>query len=584
MTPKEYFAIHGISKDSYVRFGLSLAKKDTQIVIPIKDKEGKVLFNKYRNLGEGQPKYTYDSGSHATLFNPEGLEGIDFVFLCEGEMDAIRLDQEGMPAVSFTSGASTFKEEWVDYFVDKKVYILYDNDEAGIEGAKKVKELLPKAIIITLPEGSKDVCEYLMDHTMEEFWEMFEEQRKGEQIGYKELCDVFDKWLLLPDKNVIKVLMATLVSHFLNTDPLWMFFVAPPSGSKTEIISAVSSLPFVYMLSDLTAQTFASGLKAKVDPSLLPKLSNHVLVMKDFTTVLTMRYEDRQMILSQLREIYDGRYSKAFGTGKVVDWQGRLTLICGVTTIIDTQSAIFQVMGERFVMYRIPQPNDIEMADKAQENYGSEKEMREALKQAVSKYFNSLVIPDIKDVKVPREIRDALNALASFVVKARSGVIREAYSKDLSYIPQAEAPTRFVKQLGVLMKSLAILEGRTEVQWKDYYLTLRVGIDVIPNNRTRHLAALCGKPNMETTTNIATSTQYSPAGSTMILEDLQAFGLVKVVRSGATSPTMWGLAQKTKDYFYKILPIWNDDLKTVFSEDDLYMPLLREMAVSIPSK
>src|SRR5438046_1578624 len=75
--------------------------------------------------------------------------------------------------------------------------------------------------------------------------------------------------------------------------------------------------------------------------------------VKDFTTVLTLHRDKRGEILAQLREIYDGHYRKEFGNGKVVDWTGKIGLIAGVTPIIDTYHAVNQVLGERFVCFRI---------------------------------------------------------------------------------------------------------------------------------------------------------------------------------------------------------------------------------------
>jgi len=39
-----------------------------------------------------------------------------------------------------------------------------------------------------------------------------------------------------------------------------------------------------------------------------------MLLFKDFTTVLEKQKDERREIIAQLREIYDGFYSKKFGT------------------------------------------------------------------------------------------------------------------------------------------------------------------------------------------------------------------------------------------------------------------------------
>ena len=109
----------------------------------------------------------------------------------------------------------------------------------------------------------------------------------------------------------------------------------------------------MYPLSELTSKTFASGLETHGEnPSLLHRLTNEVLVLKDLTTVLEMYQEERQAILAQLREIYDGRFDKAWGTGKELHWQGRLGFLAGVTPIIDSYHSVLSVLGERFVLFR----------------------------------------------------------------------------------------------------------------------------------------------------------------------------------------------------------------------------------------
>lgn len=587
MTAQEYFEEHGINDSSIKKFGITFDKR--RITIPIKDPEGNVLYNKYRNLDfdkekDGTPKYQFDEGSQASLFNIDILKDNNYVFLTEGEIDCIRLDQEGIAAITNTSGASTFKDEWVKDLEGKKVYVIYDNDKAGEEGAEKVMEKIPTAFPIHLPEGFNDVCEYFFKNSKNDFRDLVENQVKENTITYKDLCDVIDKWLLLPDKNVIRILLATLVSHFFSTDPLWMFFVAPPSGSKTEIISTAGTLPFVRMLSDLTPQTFASGMNAKKDPSLLLQLKNDVLMMKDFTTVLAMRSEDRQIILGQLREIYDGKYSKAFGTGKTIEWEGRLTLIAGVTPIIDTYSGVFQIMGERFVMYRIPQARDVDVAIKALSNYGSEKIMREELRTAMRKYFMSIDIPHVLDIELPEEILLCIAYLASFIVKARSGLVRDSFKHELQFIPETEAPARIAKQLGTLIKALAVLEKRRKVNWRDYYMTLHVALDIIPSNRMRHILALSELPNAApslTTTQVAQKTDYSKTGSEIILEDLTALQVVQAIRGGTGTPNEWKLSNIAKEYWKEILPKENEKaLYEIFPEGSNYYPLIKEMIKS----
>lgn len=168
MTFKQFLTARKIPDTSIAKYGLS--GEENKLIIPIRDKDGKHLFNKYRIL---EPKqYLYDKGSHATLFGTEFITG-SWCVLCEGELDAVRLDSVGIPAVSGTGGCGTFNEEWLS-LLPESVLICYDTDTAGIEASLKVHHMIPNSRIINLPTG-KDITDYLMEHTKEDFWEIIKQ-------------------------------------------------------------------------------------------------------------------------------------------------------------------------------------------------------------------------------------------------------------------------------------------------------------------------------------------------------------------------------------------------------------------------
>ena len=172
MTYQDYIISHGLSEETLKKFNLSFNEKRNAIVIPITNGADKLLYNKYRNLGHEEneeiPKYQFDPGTHPTLFNPQALKA-NAIIITEGEIDAIRLDQEGFPTISGTGGANTFPEEWIKELKDKTIFLCYDNDEGGAEGLKKIAKLLPKAFVVLLPNGYKDVCEYLKKNSKKDF-------------------------------------------------------------------------------------------------------------------------------------------------------------------------------------------------------------------------------------------------------------------------------------------------------------------------------------------------------------------------------------------------------------------------------
>ena len=115
---------------------------DGSMVIPVYDKNGKFLFNKYR-LFNKEKKYTYDKGGTMQLYGIHLLkEEHQEVVLTEGETQVIGLWQEGIPAVSSTGGASSWSNSWSSNFNGRRIKIIFDNDIAGRNGSNKIYRFL----------------------------------------------------------------------------------------------------------------------------------------------------------------------------------------------------------------------------------------------------------------------------------------------------------------------------------------------------------------------------------------------------------------------------------------------------------
>src|SRR3972149_11215999 len=149
-----YLENHGISKETAEMFELTW--DENLLSIPVKDEDGEDLFIKFRNLhfgeeGNTEPKYKNSINSHATLFNLYAVKDTASIAVTEGELDTMKLMQEGIPAISSTGGARTFPDEFVEQLQNKKIWICLDNDEAGERGIYNILEKLPNARVIQLP-------------------------------------------------------------------------------------------------------------------------------------------------------------------------------------------------------------------------------------------------------------------------------------------------------------------------------------------------------------------------------------------------------------------------------------------------
>ena len=142
------------------------------ITIPIQDIYGAFRFFKLRqDPNAGDDKITYPKGVEAQIYGWETLTNLNNpLVICEGELDRLALLSKNIPAITSTHGAMTFKQEWCEKVgKGRKIYICYDNDDAGKKGAERVAKMVEnggnETYIITLPqevgEGG-DITNYLV--------------------------------------------------------------------------------------------------------------------------------------------------------------------------------------------------------------------------------------------------------------------------------------------------------------------------------------------------------------------------------------------------------------------------------------
>lgn len=332
------------------------------------------------------------------------------------------------------------------------------------------------------------------------------ETRTRRPLDLAGLWRVFDRHLLITDRDYLAVLTGAVLAHRLAGPPVWLLIVAPSGGTKTEVLQTLYDCPGIYPLSTLTARTFASGLlppdakpgkdskdkgskqaknnkQATKPPSLLLRLSDEILVIKDFTTILEGRREDRQIVLAQLREIHDGRFDKAFGTGVEVNWKGRLGFVAGVTQVFDRHQAAMAVCGERFLTYRPHLPPRRALARRALDGEGNEQKMRAELARAMCRFLASRdlsVVPTVDE-----DAKTHLVAIADLVTRARSPVPRHGRSRDLEHAPDPEAPTRFAKTLQAHAKGMALAHDSRRVTDRELAIVERVALDCLTTSPPR---------------------------------------------------------------------------------------------------
>lgn len=358
--------------------------------------------------------------------------------------------------------------------------------------------------------------------------------------------ETFAQWLYLPDTTVVDVAIATLIARRMGGDPVWVMVIGAPSCGKTEVLRSLYGLPEVHAVSSLTGQTFASGLRGKAGASLLHRMDQDgrsFLVLKDFTTVLTLHRDARQEILSQLREIYDGSFVKEFGTGDTVAWEGQIGLLAGVTPIVDNHRIVTALLGERFLYLRLPGQDRQKLSRRALEGRAQEYEMREALRDVVHGFVESV---DTGPRDLSADMVDRIVMLSDLTTWVRSGVERDAWTtRDILTVPEPEAPARFAKEIAGLVAALLAM-GHDEDSASQ--LVARIAADSMPPVRRAVLGALRSSPE-RSTPGVADDIGLPTTTTTRILEDLAALGILERLAGpgGPGGAHRWSLGVRAAD-------------------------------------
>ncbi len=237
------------------------------ITIPIKDKEGKYSFFKLRQDPEDSSnadKYKfYPPGSNATIFGWDMLEGNkDRIVICEGEFDSMLLNAHGIPTITSTAGAMTFKEEWIEQLKNlKKIYLCFDKDDAGEKGMQRLVPLLEKALPqaaifkITLPErmtDGKDITDYFTKYggTPDELMHQCVTQVAGRQsidttkfklLNSEEILEILGLTIKKDEENKLVSFLCELSAYTENAQ-FNISFNAPSSTGKSYIPTEVARL------------------------------------------------------------------------------------------------------------------------------------------------------------------------------------------------------------------------------------------------------------------------------------------------------------------------------------------------------
>jgi hypothetical protein len=395
------------------------------------------------------------------------------------------------------------------------------------------------------------------------------------EVALAEVEATFQKWLYLPNLNTVRVTLATVAANRMPGDPLWVLHVGPSGGGKTEPLLSIGGLDEVQSLATITEAALLSGVPRKekapgATGGVLGKIGvggYGILSLKDFSSVLSMRHEQRAATLSALREIFDGAWDRPLGTdgGRVLHWHGKVGLVGAVTTAIDQYHSVMESLGSRFLLHRIDVGEREEQGLRSLSHLGSVREMRAELRDIAEAFFAGLTLPERLDTGLSDEERRWLVTLSDFVTLARSPVERDRYSREIEFIPEPEAPGRFVVAAASLLQGLRAI-GVPDAEATA--LTTKIGFDSMSVARRQALQMLADDDGAVSTRELAERYGLPTTTARRTLEELAAHRLAERVSHESGKADQYRMTAE-KRLQYKELTVPANSHKTSIKEEKI---------------
>jgi hypothetical protein len=585
---------HKIKPEVWQRRGLRFNVEN--LYIPYFSDVGKLLFEKIRReptyIGEG--KYLYPSGAHIALYPSNNLSKSSEWFLTEGELDCLTLESFDFPAVT-TGGVTSFKHEFASYFKDKKVFICFDNDQAGKDGSAKVAQILATAganvFILNLPveENSKDIGDYFrLGHSREDFARLADQAirfhlEKRNQYSETETPDAIQKEPLLKisltysqieekvekfvpsSKTALKLILSVAVSsQYPNSHMSWLLLVGVPSSGKTDLVRLIKDSEITYSLDNLTQNSFISGERATRSNKvydLLPLLDKKCLVIKDWTAILSQDEKMTRKLLGDFVGIYDKEFTKFSSRRGNISYFSTFSQIgCITPATLNRHTQYMNMVGPRFLCYTMPKITPDE-EDTSYELIFSNKDRSLIEKETrlyVSSYLSQLVKQDLDIKPISRPVQTYLRLAAKLMANCRgiailqSATFKNEEGEDVKYYEpldvQIEEPWRAVQQLISLSTYLAFVVGNGQIGIDEISIIKEVVISSMPADRSQALRIIKDNHGMVTAKELSDLSEKSTKTSRRLLDELVALKALDKIRGSGTIATGYKIVDTFKDF------------------------------------
>ncbi len=339
-------------------------------------------------------------------------------------------------------------------------------------------------------------------------------------------------------------------THFNSHQPVWLMQVGPPGCGKSLMLSLVSQVTdaatghlvmhelgnptglAAFVTSRRQTKTNKKPTKGHADTStggLLTKIGEFgIIKSKDFTTILQKQPELKAEIISVLREVYDGEWSRPSGLdgGESLSWgPGKVGFIGCVTNAIDRYYSVISELGDRWLYWRWPRDEDSQRLA-TMYSMTNEKGFADSYMIAVNNFLHKQGLARDMDRSglIADHDLDRIYDMAMLLSLCRVNVSRDPYKKEDYGIPQIEAPNRAASGLANIYAGMIWCGVSEPDAWKVLY---RILIDSIPAVRSRIISIMLSHGRAMYASEIAREVPCGIPTVTYALEDLALAGVVQ---------------------------------------------------------
>lgn len=382
------------------------------------------------------------------------------------------------------------------------------------------------------------------------------EEKKPQTL--MDLNDVYRELFHLEDDMLIPLLATIIIGAKSKLPCVWLYLIGGASGGKTSALSAFSKVPFVTQVSDFTPNTLLSGAQStSTETSLLKKLGNNfVIVMKDFTTILSKGEETQDILMGQLREVYDGYITKFTGLGKEISWgkkdaPNRSIFIMASTEGIYKIQERFSEMGSRGLNYVLKEQDRKKTTKFSLRKAEGFNAKLNSIQERIRDYIleQTTKIPDSLP-HLPDDFEDDIIEVADFTTICRSIVLRD-YRGVKNLALSAEYPMRVAKMMQSVAQLMIHLNGGVLTD-EIKQCVFKIGFDCIPK-QTKIALMVLAKYYRVNTGGLAKDINYPEKRAQEWAEDLNMHGVI--LRHKHDGKTYWGMTDEYRKLMQKYFKI-----------------------------